>query len=42
MAMNPFEEKGIPLETQTRPWTVVNVVPYDTRDVHPTPVAGSS
>lgn len=35
MAMNPFEEKGIPLETQTRPWTVVNVIPYDTRDVHP-------
>ncbi len=35
MAMNPFEEKGIPLEKQTKPWSMVNPVPYDTRDVHP-------
>jgi hypothetical protein len=33
--MNPFEEKGIPLEQQIKPWSSVNVVPYDTRQVHP-------
>lgn len=35
MAMNPLEQKGIPVEDQFRNWSELNVEPYDMRDVHP-------
>lgn len=35
MAMNPFEEKGTPIEQQFKEWSRVNVEPYDKRSVDP-------
>jgi hypothetical protein len=35
MAMNPLTEKGIPLEKQLRPWSELNVKPYDKNMVDP-------
>src|SRR6266403_5700690 len=33
MAMNPFEERGIPLERQIRTWSQVALPPYRKQDV---------
>jgi hypothetical protein len=35
MSFNPLQERGIPLEKQLRNWSELNVIPYDTRAVHP-------
>jgi len=35
MSFNPFKERGIPLEQQLRPWSELNVKPYNKNDVHP-------
>ncbi len=35
MTFNPLEEKGIPLEEQTRNWKELNVEPYQKDQVHP-------
>lgn len=35
MSFNPFNERGIPLEKQLRPWSELNVKPYDKNEVHP-------
>ncbi len=35
MTFNPLEERGTPVEDQVRPWSEVNVQPYDKRTVHP-------
>jgi rubrerythrin len=35
MSFNPFEEKGIPIEKQMRPWSDLNVIPYDKNEVDP-------
>lgn len=35
MAFNPLEEKGIPLDDQTRNWRELNVEPYKKSQVHP-------
>ncbi|MBE0481745.1 MAG: hypothetical protein IBX68_12310 [Dehalococcoidia bacterium] len=33
--MNPFTEKGIPIEKQFQPWSELNQVPYDKGFIHP-------
>jgi rubrerythrin len=35
MGFNPLEEKGIPMEQQTRDWGELNVQTYDKNEVHP-------
>jgi hypothetical protein len=35
MAMNPLEQKGMPLDDQFRSWSELNVVPYDKHEVDP-------
>ncbi|GAB7025569.1 ferritin-like domain-containing protein [Geotalea toluenoxydans] len=35
MSFNPFKERGIPAEKQLRPWSELNVKPYDKNEVHP-------
>jgi len=35
MTLNPFEERGIPLDKQLRNWSELNVKPYDKDAVHP-------
>ncbi|SNB46572.1 hypothetical protein [Geobacter sp. DSM 9736] len=35
MSFNPFKERGIPAEKQLRPWSELNVKPYDKDEVHP-------
>jgi len=35
MTFNPLEEKGIPLDDQTRNWRELNVEPYRKDQVHP-------
>ncbi|MDG5816890.1 hypothetical protein QA601_17465 [Chitinispirillales bacterium ANBcel5] len=35
MGFNPFKEKGIPIEKQTKPWVELNVKPYDSSTVDP-------
>jgi hypothetical protein len=35
MAINPFREKGIPIEKQLHNWKQLNVKPYDKNEVHP-------
>ena len=35
MAMNPLDQKGMPLEDQFRRWSDVTVEPFDKREVHP-------
>jgi hypothetical protein len=35
MAMNPLDQKGMPIDDQFRSWSELNVEPYGTRDVHP-------
>jgi len=35
MALNPLDEKGIPLEDQFRSWSELNVTPYDKDSVEP-------
>ncbi|MGD9996504.1 MAG: hypothetical protein AB7L17_08865 [Ilumatobacteraceae bacterium] len=35
MPMNPLEERGIPVEDQFRPWSELNVTPFDKNAVHP-------
>ncbi|MFP4496677.1 MAG: hypothetical protein ACLFQV_00585 [Vulcanimicrobiota bacterium] len=35
MSFNPLEEKGIPLEKQTRNWEQLCVEPYNNEEVHP-------
>ncbi len=33
--MNPLKKKGMPLEKQLRPWSELNVKPYDKNSIHP-------
>ncbi|GFO66141.1 hypothetical protein M1B72_05690 [Geomonas paludis] len=35
MSVNPFKERGIPVEKQLRNWQELNVKPYDKNEVHP-------
>ena len=35
MAMNPLDQRGLPIEQQFRNWSELNVDPYDKRDVEP-------
>jgi hypothetical protein len=35
MPMNPLEQRGIPVEDQFRPWSELNVTPYDKETVEP-------
>ncbi len=35
MGMNPFQEKGVPIEKQIRNWSTLNTKPYDPSTVHP-------
>lgn len=35
MGFNPLKEKGMPIEKQWRPWTLLNTAPYAKEDVHP-------
>ena len=35
MSFNPFKERGIPIDKQLRPWSELNVKPYDKNEVHP-------
>jgi hypothetical protein len=35
MSFNPFQEKGIPIEQQFKPWSEINSKPYDPNTVHP-------
>lgn len=35
MAMNPLEQKGIPVDDQLRSWSEINVEPFDARAVEP-------
>lgn len=35
MSFNPFKERGIPADKQLRPWSELNVKPYDKNEVHP-------
>ena len=35
MAMNPLDQRGMPIEEQFRNWSELNVTPYDKREVHP-------
>jgi rubrerythrin len=35
MSFDPFRERGIPLDRQTRSWAELNVTPYKTEAVHP-------
>jgi hypothetical protein len=35
VAMNPLEQKGMPIEDQFRSWSELNVEPYDKQEVHP-------
>lgn len=35
MSFDPFRERGIPLDRQTRTWSELNVEPYKTEAVHP-------
>lgn len=35
MGFNPYSEKGIPLESQIRNWTELNVTPYNKKEVDP-------
>ena len=35
MAFNPLEQPGMAVEDQLRPWSELNVDPYDKREVHP-------
>lgn len=35
MSINPFKERGIAIEEQLRPWSELNVKPYNKNEVHP-------
>lgn len=35
MGMNPFQEKGVPIDKQIRNWSTLNTKPYDPATVHP-------
>lgn len=35
MSFNPLDQPGMPIEDQFRPWSDLNVDPYDKREVHP-------
>ena len=35
MSINPFKKKGMPLEKQLRPWSELNIKPYNKDDIHP-------
>ncbi|MBT1072875.1 hypothetical protein [Pelotalea chapellei] len=35
MSLNPFKERGIPIDKQLRPWSELNVKPYNKNEVHP-------
>ena len=35
MALNPLDQKGIPVEEQFRNWSELNVEPYDKHEVDP-------
>ena len=35
MSFDPLDQPGMPIEDQFRPWSDLNVDPYDKRDVHP-------
>ncbi len=35
MAINPFREKGRPVEKQIRNWSEINIKPYNKNEVHP-------
>lgn len=35
MSLNPFKERGIAMDKQLRPWSELNVKPYDKHEVHP-------
>jgi hypothetical protein len=35
MGYNPFKEKGVPIELQTKSWSELKMAPYDKNEVHP-------